>query len=395
VLSKSLVRRSPINHFDAVGIPPRMNYATAVRHRFRIIFAASLLALAGYAHAAQETRSQIQLHFDYAGARTLFEVLNRRDLAPQDFAELYKVQGLAAMVDNVTRFIPEITRREFEQHLLKFIETGKEPGHNGYVVWDFKQVLSTRSEVEQLIGKLEADEARIVATTLRELEPFRPNTGPLTITVYFVAGGVSDGFVPERSREPALYVNLTRARGDLDGVVSNLTHEIYHVMQQSASRRAGLGSIVDEQEKLAPAQRLLATTLWEGSANYAADPRRLDGSGQYLEMWRDRFEQNTTPAKLAEHFELFETVLKDLQVGRTSWDDAYALGFAGPQSPFYFVGYEMTRLIDQRCGRPCVQQLFDKPPATFFQRYIEIYKQDPSITIRFSPATEAWIAGQR
>jgi hypothetical protein len=322
----------------------------------------------------------------------MFAALNRRDLSPQDIAELYSVQGLAATVDNVTRFIPEVTRRDFEQHLLEFIRTGKEPGHNGYIVWDFKQVLATRDEVEGLIGKLEAGESRIIDQTLRELEPFRPDTGPLTITVYFVAGGVSDGFVPERSREPSLYINLTRARGDLDGVVSNLTHELYHVMQQTASRRAGLSSIVDEPEKLEPAQRLLAITLWEGSANYAADPRQLEGSGPYLEMWRERFAQNTTPEKLAEHFAAFETVLNDLQAQRMSWDDAYARGFAGPQSPFYFVGYEMTRVIDQRCGRQCVRRLFDEPPVAFFQRYIAIYKQDASIRNRFSRAAEASIS---
>jgi hypothetical protein len=366
--------------------------ATAVRHRFLSALTLGLAALTVCMQSGAEPRPDpIRLRFDYAGARAMFAALNRRDLSPQDIAELYKVQGLAATVDNVTRFIPEVTRRDFEQHLLEFIETGKEPGHNGYIVWDFKQVLATRDEVEGLIGKLEAGERRIIDETLRQLEPFRPDTGPLTITVYFVAGGVSDGFVPERSREPSLYVNLTRARGDLDGVVSNLTHELYHVMQQIASRRAGLSSIVDEPEKLELAQRLLATTLWEGSANYAADPRQLKGSGPYLEMWRERFAQNTTPEKLAEHFAAFETVLNDLQARRMSWDDAYARGFAGPQSPFYFVGYEMTRVIDQRCGRQCVRRLFDEPPAAFFKRYIGLYKQDASIRNRFSPAAEASI----
>ena len=171
-----------------------MKPLTAVRHRFLIVLTLSVAAVAACVQARAETRSdQIQLRFDYAGARKLFTALNQRELSSQDIAELYKVQGLAGMVDNVTRFIPEVTRREFEQHLLKFIETGKEPGHNGYIVWDFKQVLATRGEVEGLIGKLEADESQIIATTLRELEPFRPDTGPLTITVYFVAGGVSDG----------------------------------------------------------------------------------------------------------------------------------------------------------------------------------------------------------
>jgi hypothetical protein len=374
-----------------------MNLSAAVRHHslLALILILTMPAFASCAQPRQETGSdRIHLRFDYAGARALFDALNRRELSPQDIAGLYDVQGLAAMVDNVTRYIPEITRHEFEQDLLRFIETREEPRHKGHRVWGFEQVLATRAEVEELIARLDADEAAIIARTLRVLEPYRPDTGPLAMTVCFVVGGVSDGFVPERSREPSLYVNLARARRDLDGVVSNLTHEIYHVMQQTASRRAGLGSTVDDPEKLAPAQRLLATTLWEGSANYAADPRRLEGSGPYLDMWRERFAQNTTPAKLAEHFALFETVLNDLQAGRMSWDDAYARGFSGPQSPFYFVGYQMTKVIDERCGQLCVRRLFNDPPAAFFRRYIEIYKRDAQIAPRFSPATQAWIVAR-
>jgi hypothetical protein len=370
-------------------------HLTVMRRRLILVSILALTALAGCAEAREQTPSaQIQLRFDYAGARTLFEALNRRDLSALDIAELYKVQGLAAMVDNVTRYIPALTRRDFEQHLLKFMASGKEPGHDGYIIWDFKQVLETRGEVEQLIGKLETGEAQIIAGALRELEPFRPATGPLTIKVYFVAGGVSDGFVADRSDDPSLYVNLTRARGDLDGVISNLTHEIYHVMQQSAQRRAGLATIVDDEAKLPLTQRLVVNTLWEGTANYAADPRRLQGSGPYLGMWRDRFAQNTTPEKLAEEFALFDTVLCELEGGRTSWENAYLRGFAAPQSAFYFVGYEMTRVIDERCGRACVRRLFAESPAAFFQRYVEMYKRDPSIKNRFSSATEQLLDAQ-
>lgn len=150
------------------------------------------------------------MRFDYAGARTLFDALNRAELSQQDIAALYDVQGLAGMVDNVTRFIPALTRREFEQHLLAFREKGKEPGHDGYVVWDFKQVQATRGEVEGLIGKLSANEATIIPQTLRELEPFRPQTGPLAITVYFVAGGVSSdsrpGSISGRADQNGAYV---------------------------------------------------------------------------------------------------------------------------------------------------------------------------------------------
>jgi len=86
-----------------------MKPSTAVRHRLVAVLTLGLAALAACAQAAAETRpEQIQVRFDYAGARTLFAALNRPDLSSQDIAELYEVQGLAAMVDNVTRFIPEV-----------------------------------------------------------------------------------------------------------------------------------------------------------------------------------------------------------------------------------------------------------------------------------------------
>jgi hypothetical protein len=43
---------------------------------------------------------------------------------------------------------------------------------------------------------------------------------------------------------------------------------------------------------------LLATTLWEGTANLAADAREAPGEGPYVSMWRDRYVRNLTPERL-------------------------------------------------------------------------------------------------
>jgi Putative zinc dependent peptidase (DUF5700) len=355
---------------------------------------AASLSLATAASAAEsQSAPHVELRFDYGGARALIDTLERKALPPDALARLYSVHGATAMIDNVARFLPNMTREVFERDLKTFVETREEMRHEGYRVWGFQNVWETRNQIEGLISKLEVNEADIVRGVQAELKPYQPDTGPLAITVYFVAGGVSDGFVPDRGAPAALYVNLARAQGDLTGVVSNLTHETYHVMQQTASRRVPeLIATVDEPEKLLPADRLLAVTLWEGTANYAADPRRSRGTGPYLEMWRSRYERNTTLARLTENFAMFDAVLDDLRAQRISWDDAYRKGFTGTESRFYFVGYEMARVIEEHCGRSCIGRLFQRPPVEFFRLYIALYRAHPEVRHRFSTSSEKWLA---
>ncbi len=369
------------------------NSSTSLIRAALVTIACMTIGLSQAAVSASRTSgSSVHLAFDYAGALALIDVLGRETISSGEIDRLLEVHGLAAMVDNVTRFIPTITRSHFRHDLQTFVETGEDPRHDGYRVWGFQQIWDTRIQVGELIRQLRVDQEQITREVLATLQPYRPMTESMTITVYFVSGGVSDGFVPERSSSPALYVNLARAQGDLTGVVTNLAHEIYHVLQYTASRRnPELVPIVDEPEKLASPERLLAVTLWEGVADYVTDPRRAKATGPYIDMWKARYERNTKPARLADHFALFDATLQDLLERRLSWEEAYEKGFAGNDSPFYFVGYEMTRVIELHCGTHCIGELFEQRPVEFFRQYIALYKSHPDIPARFSPETEAWL----
>ncbi len=359
--------------------------------------AASLALLLGLfaAEARAQAASPVTLRLDYAGVEALIGAMERDSLGEADVDALLRVHGVAAMVDNVTRFVPHVGRAEFRQDVRKFARTKEEPtrdGNAGY--FGFTPAWRTRGQVRALVAAIRADEAGIVRRTLADLERYRPDTGPLRLTVYFVTGGVSDGFVLDGTGQPAIYINLARAEGDLAGVTSNLAHETYHVMQKVASRRVpGLGVVADAPEKLPPGERLLANTLWEGTANYATDPTRSAATGPNLEVWKQRFRRNAEPARIAENFALFDTVLADLRAGRVTWEEAYGRGFSGSNDArFYFVGYRMAKAVEEHCGTECVRRLFTEPPVEFFRRYVAIRREHPGVGPRFAPETEAFIA---
>lgn len=131
--------------------------------------------------------------------------------------------------------------------------------------------------------------------------------------------------------------------------------------------------------------------MWEGTANYAADALRAEGTGSYMEMWRSRYKRNAEPSRIKENFALFDTILADLRAGRTTWDEAQRIGFNGDNDArMYFVGYEMAKAIEHYRGASRIGELFEQSPAVFFQGYIALYHQHPDITARFTSSTEAY-----
>jgi hypothetical protein len=115
-----------------------------------------------------------------------------------------------------------------------------------------------------------------------------------------------------------------------------------------------------------------------------------------VERARERYRRNAEPARIAENFALFETVLKELREGRTTGETDNDRGFSrNNDDRFYFVGYEMAKAIDRHCGGACIGRLFAEPPAEFFRRYIALYHEHPEIAGRFSPETEAYLASLR
>jgi hypothetical protein len=356
---------------------------------------AALLANArpsGGAPAVQDSSSTVRLRMDYAGAEALINAVERDSLSDADVDSLLRIPGLCAMVANVGRFFPAIGVAKFRKDIRAFARTRKRGEYDGY--FRLNDVWKARAAIRTLTAAIRANEPRITREALSQLERYRPDTGTLAITAYFVAGGVSDGFAFE-SDPRSFYANLLTAGGDLNGLVLNMAHEAYHVMQARAQEQAGVDPRWVVADTMPPVQRLFAGVLAEGTANYAADPTRWLATGPSMDSARQRYRRNAEPSRIARNFALFDAVLFGQRDGRVKWDKAYAEGFSSKNdASFYFVGYEMTRALEQHCGRECIAPLFREPPIEFFRRYIALYRQHPEIPGRFSQDTEGFIAAQ-
>jgi hypothetical protein len=363
--------------------------------RFRVlVLPLALCACAAGGHRPADTRAvaadAITLRMDYGGVEALLQALGRDSLSDADVDSLLRVHGVHAMVRNVTRFIHHVGEPEFRQTVRGFARTRAGDENDQWFRLD--GVWKARGPVGGLVSALRADEQAITRGTLAQLDPYLPDGEPMEIGVYFVAGGVSGGFVFEGAAEPALYANLVRADGDLNGVLWNLGHEVYHVVQKAAQRRAGLGVYADAPQTLPPAERMLAETLVEGTANLAADPVRSGASGVTMDRMRARYLRHAEPARMAENFAAFDRTLGELRAGRIPWDTAYVAGFSDHNDArFYFVGYQMAKAIAQYCGAACIRGAFAERPAAFFRRYVALSHAHPGL-VRFAPETEAFVA---
>jgi hypothetical protein len=334
--------------------------------------------------ATPPATSEIRVEFDYSAAERTVEAVDRPTLSETEASALLENRGIAAMVANTGVYSPRSTPQGFVADMQAFVTTHRYPKGDFALDWVYKY----RDQIRTLVSDLRAEEdARRHRITAR-LTRYAPRTGPVTIKVYFVAGGMSDGFVLDGDPKLELFVALDKASGDIDGVEQNLTHELYHVLQKaSAAKTPRAVKFAANLASQPPLQRLLATTLWEGTANLAADAREAPGQGPYVSMWRDRYLRNLAPERIRENFQLFDSVLVDLDQGKTDWAAADRRGFFGSEDArFYFVGMEMARALGSARGVGYFEKLFVRPPTRFFRDYMELSSGDPSLP-RFSAET--------
>ena len=263
---------------------------------------AIVLALA----ATQGPPPQIQLRFDYSGAEAMLEILERDSLNDAAVDSLLAIRPVRDMVRNTIAFSPAMTVEHFRSHIKSFVRT-KTTTPVEDRSWQLRHVWNNRGQLRALLEQLKANEDKVVRETVANLGMYAPRTGPLEIVVYFIAGGNSGGGPIGTT---GLYANLVQANGDFHGVISNLAHESYHVMQNEAWRRhPRMRLFVDARDSLPVGERLLAATLAEGTANFGEDPTRSTASGPAMQSSRERYMRNATPERVRENFALFDALL--------------------------------------------------------------------------------------
>ena len=309
----------------------------------------------------------ISLRIDHSGAQVLLAALEADSISDTELNDLLEVQGVRATVANTTKYLPDHKEDAFHTALRTWIETRREPwGH-----FSLEFAAEHSAEVRELIEELRA-ESGLINEVQRPLERYLPATGPLAVTVHSVVCGVSDGFVLDGQAAPAFYMALDRAQGDAQGVKLNMTHELYHTAQQASRARVpGLTDVTGEPLTASPAERLLTTVLDEGTATWVARSM-LDGDGPYVAMWRSAYEKNAGSETVNANYARFDQLLAALMDGTMNWDDAYGAGFSGIGPPLYFVGFEMSRAIEEARGPRQIGTYFTSRPTAFFRDFVAL-----------------------
>lgn len=337
--------------------------------------------------------AEVSLQIDYAGAEAMMAALERDTLTDAAVDSLLAIHGVSMMVDNVARLVPGVERADFRTAIQRFVGTGIVADEHAQfnLAWAHGQ----RGHIRTLLAKLREDEQGVLERTLAVMAPYTPETGPLHLKAYLMAGGTSTGFVRSTPEGDVLYYNLADAAGDWEGAMAHITHEVFHLVQKAAFRRVpGLAAAADSVESLPLAHRTLANVVWEGTADLVSDPERFGGGGPEITRLRERFRKDAEPARVRENFALFDRTFQQVVRNEIGWREVLDRGFmSNPR--FYALGFQMAKAIDRHCGPECIRRLLQEPPVEFFLEYISLYRQHPEIVGRFAPETERHLLSLR
>jgi hypothetical protein len=334
----------------------------------------------------------VEVGIDYSAAEALLSALSSKSLPDAQMQSVLWNHGVAATIKKMREFFPpgnpqgyDASEEGFKQALRNVVTDGAGPPG----VFKLSFVRAHDAQIHSLLQQIHVREGAIKSRMSAVLGRYAPVGIPPRFTVNLVVGGSSDGFVIDDDPVPELFVAVDKAEGDAEGLEYNIDHELYHVLQKASGMRSKdyvhfVGHFAEES----PLAKLLATTLWEGSATFVVDPRTFTGSGPYISMWRSRYVANESDPRRRANFALFDELAGELGAGRINWQAAYSRGFSDEQ--LYHVGREMTRALVAARGSQYMDELFTRPPAQFFRDYISLSAHSGGL-IPFAAKTRALI----
>lgn len=337
------------------------------------------LASAAEQPAATPAGGGIQVAFDFDAARAGLDVLSGQ--AGADVAEIAKLTGNRRLIEQAARFDPTATTERFVA-TLREAASGKTPSPDPFA---FGRTKDRLRETRALLEKIEADPDALAAAVRARIARYTPPDLKFRVTVYVVAGGTSDGF----ARNDTFCVALDYFRDDMEGLKLLMAHELFHIARSAMVKRAGGAESSVTAPNFARAVALLDQTMNEGVASRVGDPLETKGGGSYVDWFRKKFQRNLE--RLDADFALFDTILyRDFHDPGAPADLLYRIGFSGTwDSPLYFVGYEVARVVEEAEGAPAVTRCLSRGPICFFEKYLELSRRRPDrVKHRFASSTE-------
>jgi hypothetical protein len=316
----------------------------------------------------------IEIHFVFDAAQATLDALSG---TRTDFAEIAKLPGNVRLLAQQRKFDPTATPEKFARD-LEDVAAGRKPEPDTFVLLRTKDRLA---DARGLLARVREHPESVAGTIRSRIARYTPAGVRPNVTVYFIAGGTSDGF----AEGEAFSLAVDYFKDDLAGMETLMAHELFHVAFRAAAR-ARQEKPAAKDERLLP---LFEDTMNEGIASRVGDPLAVSDGKGWIEWFRGKFRRNFE--RLEATFALFDTILyREERDPSAPLDRLYQIGFTGSfDSALYFVGYEMARVIEEEDGAAGVARLVERGPIPFFERYVAISHAKPDrVRYRFAASTE-------
>jgi hypothetical protein len=321
----------------------------------------SLLAvvLSSQISVAQPTPA-IRLLPDFGNAQAMLE-LYAMGVEDGEIDSLLRLEGTRAVIRQAQRFNSDATEERFVEGLRLSVAGEDVPEPDPF---QFNRIRRSLDAIETVMDWIANNPDSLSSRVIALLAPYSPVAEPLEIRYFLVIGGNSDGW----SRDGEFHIALQYFGDDVEGLLTLLSHEIYHVVQSHFMAPTTHAAGTPEGR----VEQLLQSTVREGMASYVSNPLNTEGGGAYTEWYSRKYLRNLNHLEL--NFVLLETlVFRAKRDSSISLGDLYAIGFSGAlESPAYFVGFEMARVIEQVSGRSTLLALLQQPTTEIFTHYASI-----------------------
>jgi hypothetical protein len=307
--------------------------------------------------AACSWAQEITISFEYSNADATLDAISRTD--DGNIERLMALSDTKAVIAKRASRDPTVTADTFRESLL---EARKGPIKNDPFQWQFS--ISQAQQVRTLLAALHEKEQTIRNRLEKALAPQLDPTLSLSVTVHYVIGGVSAGWEVGPSD---FYVGLPFYKGDIEGVVWTMQHELFHNAQYVGfhDQSKDLARLDARQQEI---YRFFDELYREGTATYVANLASFAPDTPYIRDMRQPAGSNWD--RMKDNFTLFDTICFRLAGDPNShFSNLRSLGFDWDwQNPMYYAGDYMSRILVGVHGS--LRGYLRQRPTVFVRDYI-------------------------
>ena len=170
------------------------------------------------------------IRIDSEAARRTIDAVTNPKLTRAQALLVADLSGNQALIRQAIDFGIPASRETFADALIATAQ-----GSGAWTIFNFKEVRANAETSRVALETLAANPNSMVAWITQRIMPFMPAGIPLNGQGYIVAGGPGGGF---SLTDGGIYVNIVRAKGDLNVVRLTLAHEL--ITTSSTPQKHGL-----------------------------------------------------------------------------------------------------------------------------------------------------------